>query len=338
MDAADHLGVPVIVCFPNPLGLGIPLYAPQQRGLGQKILALVAAFGESVLARLLLAGRNKERRLRSLPPMVEQDLYPCYTMKRPALCTWGLGFEYAALQSPLLTYVGLTEPTAFPDVTGPLAQWLDQQHLPVVYVAFGTNHVFTKDNCQNLFSALEELTDVAILWSLPQSQQALLPVLRHESTVHLEAFVPQYAVLNHPKVVAFVTHCGANSAGEAILSEKPMICCPVMADQPCNAARIASAGAGVFARSSSGVHVTAAVSEVLSNLCGFQEKVRKLKGILISHGGAKRGADVIEIIATHGYDHMVPSGQRTSWSRIGLALLCGCIAYLAAKRNQLFSK
>jgi UDP:flavonoid glycosyltransferase YjiC (YdhE family) len=337
-DAADQLGVPVIVCYPNPMGIFNHLPSPAYRSWSQRVVAMGANFAEGLGARLILAGRNHQRSLHSLPPMKEQDVWPCYTMRRPMICTWGLGYEYPSLQSPLLTFVGPTMPTTFQELSGDLAEWFEQQTLPIIYVAFGTMHSFTEGKCRSLLEALKEMTGVAVLWSLPTAQQSMLPEAGSQSAVRLEAFVPQYAVLRHRKVAAFVTHCGANSIGDSILAEKPMVCCPGKADQPCNAARVVSAGAGLLAKDGAGPDVATALRAILADLSTFQKRVQKLKYLLLSHGGAKRAADVIETIGNHGYQHMVPYGQRASWLKVGVALAsCACLL-LAKMRRRLQQK
>eukprot|EP00931_Biecheleriopsis_adriatica_P075543 TRINITY_DN49384_c0_g1_i1.p1 TRINITY_DN49384_c0_g1~~TRINITY_DN49384_c0_g1_i1.p1 ORF type:complete len:459 (-),score=67.27 TRINITY_DN49384_c0_g1_i1:27-1403(-) len=310
VDAADALGVPAIVVYPNPGGL-VYLSNPSQRGCLQTMKAKLAVALEAVLARILLTIRNRERKRRGLPSMAEQDVYPCYNMKRPFISTWGLGYEYAFLQSPLLNYVGPTEPESYPPLSGDLALWVEQQSLPIVYVAFGTMHKFTPADCKCLLRQLESVTSsCAVLWSLPSAQQEMLDA-GGSSSVRVESFVPQYAVLNHPNVHVFITHCGGNSVGEAVLTATPMVCCPGMADQPASAARIESAGAGIMAKGGvAGVGV--ALQSLLRQLSAYQQRVQKLKRLQLSHGGAKRAADVIESIADVGYEHMVPHRKRGS--------------------------
>jgi len=46
----------------------------------------------------------------------------------------------------------------------------------------------------------------------------------------LKKFVPQKSLLNHPKVKAFITHCGANSVLEAQYFGKVIIGMPRDAD------------------------------------------------------------------------------------------------------------
>merc|ERR1711924_591744 len=141
----------------------------------------------------------------------------------------------------------------------------------------------------------EAMHEVAVLWSLPADQQALIDGSMLK--VRLETFVPQYAVLKHAKVVAFVTHCGSNSVGEAILAETPLVCCPCRGDQPANAARVQSAGIGVVAND--GIcGVGAALNTALKDSEAFLARIQNLKRIQLSQGGAKRGADIIEAISS----------------------------------------
>ncbi|ODN77713.1 hypothetical protein L202_04856 [Cryptococcus amylolentus CBS 6039] len=47
----------------------------------------------------------------------------------------------------------------------------------------------------------------------------------------LVRFGPQWAVLNHEATSFFITHCGSNSTGEAILAEVPIVSIPFFGDQ-----------------------------------------------------------------------------------------------------------
>jgi UDP:flavonoid glycosyltransferase YjiC (YdhE family) len=44
-------------------------------------------------------------------------------------------------------------------------------------------------------------------------------------------FAPQWQVLEHPATSFFVSHCGSNSAAEAILAGVPIVSMPFAADQ-----------------------------------------------------------------------------------------------------------
>mmetsp|Transcript_13551 Transcript_13551/g.26285 ORF Transcript_13551/g.26285 Transcript_13551/m.26285 type:complete len:461 (+) Transcript_13551:43-1425(+) len=346
-DAGDSLEVPVIVVYPNPLGLGSlgALPAPHLRTVFDIPRELACIVGEACLARILCLLRNLERSKRHLPSLEEQDLYPCYTMQRPMLSCSGNGFEYQ-FQPPLpAALFRSTGPTPFPLgsyplVEGELSTWFSQQ-ITVVYVAFGTMHTFNLKTARELHSQLQELcanfskNGVGVLWSLPASQQDLLSV-NHEgksTSVRLESFVPQYAVLAHSKTAVFVTHCGANSVYEALLNSVPMVCCPTGKDQPANAARVVSSGAGVYAEG--GVKgVFKALNSLLQpeRLSQYQKKVNLVRKALTAQGGSVAGADFIEEVGRGGVGMNSSRPKRWSWS------LWGTAAFVLAMGLQLVSK
>ena len=334
-DAADVLGVPCVVVFPNPLSL-LSLVAPALRTrLLDPLRTAAASVAESGLARVLLALRNRERSQRSLPPLREQDLYPCATMERPFIVTTVIGFEYPHAIPPLCHFVGPTPPAKYPQLSEEMGQWLDRQQRPVVFVAFGTMHVFSQKDCRALLASLEVVIaqgTAAVLWALPTEQQALLPDgALAASAIRVEGFVAQYALLAHPKVSAFVSHCGANSVGEALLAQTPLVCCPGMADQPANAARLHSSGCGVLVEGGAGGSgVVAAIQQVLENQEAFAHRLASMRGMIAAAGGAKRAVDVLENVEALGFGHLDSGVRRAPWGRRLVLGAIGCAAVLAA--------
>ncbi|XP_078603319.1 UDP-glucuronosyltransferase 2A3-like [Branchiostoma floridae x Branchiostoma japonicum] len=61
----------------------------------------------------------------------------------------------------------------------------------------------------------------------------------------LLAWLPQNDLLAHPKTRAVITHAGSNGLYEALHHGVPMVCLPLFADQPANAARVVARGLGV---------------------------------------------------------------------------------------------
>jgi UDP:flavonoid glycosyltransferase YjiC (YdhE family) len=61
--------------------------------------------------------------------------------------------------------------------------------------------------------------------------------------VTLETFVPHTAVLPH--VDAMVTQCGLGTLMKALAHGVPLVCIPLVGDQPDNAARVVVRGAGL---------------------------------------------------------------------------------------------
>lgn len=346
VDAADKLGVPVVVVFPNPLSM-TALPPPRDRtGLRLRVQDLLVSGGEAIFSRICLLARNKERSNRGLPALLEQDIFPCQTQDRLMIASTGLGFEFPAPRSPLLHFVGPSPPVSFPPLGADLARWLDARQTEgaiVVYVAFGTMHTFKPEGVAKLCSELSQIQmdeneakgygEVAFLWSLPADQQRFLPprVLAEDAKRkwRVEPFVPQWAVLEHPAVQVYVTHNGANSTYEALLNEVPMVCVPTGKDQPANAARVKASGTGVVVPGGIAGPVAEALSKVLGGLSAYVQRIGVVHRMLTTQGGAARAADIIEHVATcGGYDHLKPGLVRLSWS--SMMLECAAVGVVAA--------
>jgi UDP:flavonoid glycosyltransferase YjiC (YdhE family) len=74
----------------------------------------------------------------------------------------------------------------------------------------------------------------------------------------------------------------------------PLVCIPLVGDQPDNAARVVAQGAGIrLERDSTPEQVRAAIERVLSQP-GFGESARRMAGILAKENGAQTAAEEIE--------------------------------------------
>ncbi|GLJ25438.1 hypothetical protein SUGI_0487110 [Cryptomeria japonica] len=181
--------------------------------------------------------------------------------------TWILGnsfdeLEMAEIQSmdsliPIRT-VGPLLPSAFLDGNDPQDQevgtnlwkagncidWLNTKEAStVVYVSFGSLAVLSK----------EQIIEIAL--GLKASRHSFLWVIRPDDNKEennnvdefLEGFLeetvyqglvvswcPQMAVLSHPSVGMFVTHCGWNSTLESLSSGLPVLTITQWSDQPTN--------------------------------------------------------------------------------------------------------
>jgi MGT family glycosyltransferase len=112
------------------------------------------------------------------------------------------------------------------------------------------------------------------------------------SNVRLEAFVPHSAVLPHAK--AMVTQCGLGTLMKALAHGVPLVCIPLVGDQPDNAARVVAQGAGIrLGRDSTPEHIRAAIERVLRQP-GFGASARRMAGILAKENGAQTAAEEIE--------------------------------------------
>jgi UDP-glucoronosyl and UDP-glucosyl transferase len=124
--------------------------------------------------------------------------------------------------------------------------WLEdpsQAGVPVVFVSMGTMAPADPAWLHDLVANMLAATDFRFLFATRVVPTALfLPADR----IHVEAWVPQVAVLAHESVVAFVTHGGANSVGDTIFAQRPTVCIPHFLDQFTNCRRLEDNDLGVY--------------------------------------------------------------------------------------------
>lgn len=313
-DAADTMRIPAVGVFPNPRSVNQwAATAVEQNSLQWKVWSGLMYILEGVLARILWCVRSKDRWSRGLPLLPEQDIYPSTYMPRTIIGSIAptLEFEDQPL-APRFHMLGPSIPTQYDAMSKELVDWIKIQTKPIVYVAFGTQYHYTEQHIKDLQAELLE-TNFSVLWSLPERHQMALADDRGvglPSHWRVQSFFPQVAVLHSGKIHAFVSHCGSNSVGEALLAGVPIICCPGGADQPANASRLARAGVGIIAKKR---RVGPAFRELLANFSSIQEKSQRLAAELRALDAAKRGADIIEESAR--FDHVggLPANLKGRW-------------------------
>uniref|UniRef100_A0A0E0LAG4 Glycosyltransferase n=1 Tax=Oryza punctata TaxID=4537 RepID=A0A0E0LAG4_ORYPU len=122
--------------------------------------------------------------------------------------------------------------------SGEVTRWLDAfPDASVAYVSFGSMMALPPPHAASLAAALEK-SNTPFVWA---ASTATLPEGFEERTAASETgmvirgWAPQTAVLRHPAVGCFVTHCGWNSVVEAAAAGVPMLAWPMAADQFFNA-------------------------------------------------------------------------------------------------------
>lgn len=138
-----------------------------------------------------------------------------------------------------------------------IIKWLDDQPLSsVVFLCFGSMGSFLEDQVREIARALE-LTGFRFLWSLrkpqemgqmvaPSDYEDLKEVLtqdfldRTAGIGKVIGWAPQVAVLAHPAIGGFVSHCGWNSTLESLWFGVPIATWPLYAEQQMNAFEMVS--------------------------------------------------------------------------------------------------
>lgn len=113
--------------------------------------------------------------------------------------------------------------------------WLDDKvAASVVYVCFGSLAVLTSDQLRCLATALE-CSGVHFVWCVKEAECGQIPEGYEDRVVDrgflIKGWAPQVAILRHPAVGAFLSHCGWNSSLEGLANEVMILTWPIDADQ-----------------------------------------------------------------------------------------------------------
>ncbi|XP_059317442.1 UDP-glucosyltransferase 29-like [Lycium ferocissimum] len=136
-----------------------------------------------------------------------------------------------------------------------IQSWLDKKEkCSCVYVSFGSERFFSKQEIEEIASGLE-LSKVNFIWTIKftigvnTTIEEMVPQGFLESTngkgMVIEGWVPQTQILNHSSIGGFVTHCGWNSILESMSFGVPIIAMPMNHDQPFNSRLVEELGIGV---------------------------------------------------------------------------------------------
>lgn len=165
----------------------------------------------------------------------------------------GLGAPVVYAIGPILNLKVETETKACEGrQSDDIMEWLDEQPpSSVVFLCFGSMGSFREDQVKEIACALEQSAH-RFLWSLrrpPPKGKVWYPSdfvdpaeVLPEGFLHRTAAVgkvigwaPQVAVLAHPAIGGFVSHCGWNSTLESIWFDAPVATLPLYGEQQFNA-------------------------------------------------------------------------------------------------------
>ncbi|XP_071763734.1 UDP-glucuronosyltransferase 1A1-like [Centroberyx gerrardi] len=135
--------------------------------------------------------------------------------------------------------------------------------------------------------------------------------------VKMMEWVPQNDLLAHQGVRAFITHAGSHGLFEGLCHAVPMVMLPINGDQPDNAQRIASRGAGVVLDISTIIAETLlqGLNEVINNT-RYKESVQKLSALHKDRPFDPLDLSVYwtEFVMRHkGARHLRPAAHDLNW-------------------------
>ena len=311
--AAEAVGVPSVVLMhtvsPRPVR-GVPPYGPgllPRRGpLGQVRDMLGRAAVDRVHIRNGGPPLNRARALLGLSRL--RSPFEQYDSAERVLVLTSAAFDYLGQrEAPNVRHVGTPfDDTAAAPWTSP---WPPDDSRPLVLVSLST---LEQGQAAVMHRVIESLAPLAVR-GLVTLGPALDPTsFKAPPNVRLETFVPHSAVLPH--AAAMVTQCGLGTLMKALAHGVPLVCIPLVGDQPDNAARVVAHDAGIrLERGATPEQIGFAIRRVLTEPA-FGESARRIARIVAKEDGAQTAAEEIESVLRR----RVGAGSSDGPNRTGL--------------------
>jgi UDP:flavonoid glycosyltransferase YjiC (YdhE family) len=293
--AAEAAGIPAVILMHTVLARplpGVPPYGPGFLPARGPLGLLRDALGRAVVNRIHTRNGgpplNRARALIGLPPL--RSPFEQYDRAERVLVLASPAFDYPAHRPPAnVRHVG----TPFDDAGVPpwRLPWPPEDARPLVVVSLSTLEQGQAAVMQRVIQSLAPLAVRGLVTLGPALDPAQF---KAPPNVRLEVFVPHSAVLPHAK--AMVTQCGLGTLMKALAHGVPLVCIPLVGDQPDNAARVVAHGAGIrLERDSTPEQIRAAIERVLTR-SEFGQSARHMARTLAKEDGAQTAAEEIESV------------------------------------------
>jgi cyanohydrin beta-glucosyltransferase len=171
--------------------------------------------------------------------------------------------------------------------------WLDGKAAgSVVYVSFGS-HGNMGGMMLPEFAAALERCESPYLWVLRPDMAADVEVGEHGLVV---SWCAQEAVLRHPAVGLFVSHCGWNSILESVGAGVPVLGCPVISEQTTNCRQVSMSWGigGELPRGSGSDAIAALVREMMNGTKGNEAREKASEWKRLAEDATKHGGSSYE--------------------------------------------
>uniref|UniRef100_A0AC34GP83 Glucuronosyltransferase n=1 Tax=Panagrolaimus sp. ES5 TaxID=591445 RepID=A0AC34GP83_9BILA len=137
----------------------------------------------------------------------------------------------------------------------------------VILFSFGSvvQSSFMKPELKQAFlDAFAEFPDINFLWKYENDEHQ---IAKGYKNVFTGKWLPQNDILDHPKLLAFISHGGMNSVMEGSSKGVPMICVPIFADQKRNSFLLQRRGTAlkIDKNEINKENIIAAIKEIISN-------------------------------------------------------------------------
>jgi UDP:flavonoid glycosyltransferase YjiC (YdhE family) len=286
--AAEAAGIPSVALMhtvsigPVP---GVPPYGTGWLPARTPVGHLRDALGRIALRRLhrrnSLPALNAVRAGFGLRPL--WSTFEQYDRASRVLMLVSSSFDFPGRFSANTVHIGT--PNAGADMVGWTSPWTPEKERPLVLIALSTLNQGQEALLQNILRGIADLRIRALVTLGPSLNPARFAAPPNAVVI---PFAPHAAVLPH--VDAVVTQCGLGTLTKALLHGVPIVCLPLVGDQPDNAARVVARGAGIrLERNALPVEIARAIEQVLENQ-SFRIAARRLGAELSTEGDAVQKA------------------------------------------------
>jgi UDP:flavonoid glycosyltransferase YjiC (YdhE family) len=293
--AAEAAGIPAAALVHCPYPLPIPGAPPLYSGM-KPMAGTVGALRNRVVngffERFSAAGLPQLNRVRA-----ECGLEPLRAWEDQLRSVAGI----YVLTAPELDFAGALPLPANVHYVGPAFEhysdefrlpWPPENSDPLILVSFSTSYMNQNALVQRVLDAVDGLKARVLFTAGPAID---IEQLRIPSNTRAEAFVPHRSVL--PEAALVITHAGWQTVNAALSCGVPLVCIPDGRDQPDNAARVVSIGAGVrLNKKASSRKIRRVVRDALQNP-SLKRHAELMATALSRKDGAVTTAEALEVLA-----------------------------------------
>ncbi|OEL17460.1 Cyanohydrin beta-glucosyltransferase [Dichanthelium oligosanthes] len=175
--------------------------------------------------------------------------------------------------------------------------WLDgKAPRSVVYLSFGSHASMGGARLQEFAAGLARC-GTPYLWVLRPEMAAEVEAVGGDDGL-VVPWCAQEAVLSHPAVGLFVTHCGWNSILESVVAGVPVLGCPVLSEQTTNCRQVCTARGigGELPQEAGSEEIAALVREMMAGRKGKEARDKTLEWKRLAEASAKEGGSSYENI------------------------------------------
>ncbi|KAK4498030.1 hypothetical protein PRZ48_010686 [Zasmidium cellare] len=185
-----------------------------------------------------------------------------------------------------------------------LAKFLDRfQDGKIMYVAFGTHVNTDSSRLRRLLDGIRGAISAGLIDAVIWSTKTIDPSIE-EDWMFQDSWIPQRAVLEHPSVCLFLTHCGGSSTMEAAFHGVPAIAMGIYGDQLGHAKRLEAAGVAIRLDKNTFTprELQQAIATIVTDTRGsFARNVLRLRRI--AYANAEKKYFAAQMIEEVMYDH-----------------------------------